>query len=176
MFTDQFDLFVEDFLGEKSDRPLIIVGASKIDDLLFHILSKYLLPNISGNKDDLLEGDQPIATFSSRIKLIYRLGIIDVKLFKLLDQIRKIRNLCAHSLEFDLKKSPVREHIAELKKGIINRTSFTLTKARYFSNVFDSSAKELQCMLITICVILEAIHEKISVTSGIITTVSISKK
>lgn len=175
MNIDQFDSFVEDLLGEKFERPLIIVGSSKIDDLLYNILSKFLLPSIKKDDDDLLKGDNPISTFSSRIKLVYRLGIIDEKLFKILEQVRKIRNLCAHSIEFDIKKSPAREHVAELRKTIIHRSSFSLTKTRFFPNTFKSG-EELQCMFITICVILESINEAIVQTSGNITTLKIANK
>lgn len=175
MNTDQFDSFVEDLLGEKLERPLIIVGSSKIDDLLYNILSKLLLLPIKIDEEDLLKGDNPISTFSSRIKLTYRLGIIDETLFKTLDQIRKVRNLCAHSIEFDTRKSPVREHISELRKRITSRKSFILTKTRFFPNAFRSM-EELQCMFITICVILESIHEGIVKTKGFAKTLKISGK
>lgn len=175
MNTDQFDYFVEDFLGEKLDRPLIIVGASKIDDLLFSILSKFLLPPKNLKDDDLLKGDNPVSTFSARIKLTYRLGIIDEKIFKILEQVRKLRNLCAHSVEFNIKKLPVREHIAELKTTITSRMSFNLTKTRYFTNSLNST-EELQCILVTICVILESIHEKVVQTSGTNLTLQICNK
>jgi hypothetical protein len=175
MNTDLFDTFVEDLLGEKLHRPLIIVGASKIDDLLFSILAKFLLPSKDLKDDDLLKGDNPISTFSSRIKLTSRLGFIDGSLFRTLEQIRKLRNLCAHSISFDIKKSPVREHILELKKGLINRSSFGLTKTRFFNHPMTDT-EELQCILVTICVILEAINEVISKTSGSEKALQISLK
>jgi DNA-binding MltR family transcriptional regulator len=173
--TDQFDSFVEDLLGEKLARPIIIIGASKIDDLLFRIIEKYLLPARDSKEDELLKGDTPLSTFSSRIKITYRLGIIDENMFKLLEQVRKIRNLCAHSIEFDIKKSPARDHFNELKKMLVTRTSFNLTKSRFFSDSFNDT-KELQCILVTICVILEAIHEKIIKTKGVKKTLRISTK
>ena len=71
MKTDQFDLFVEDLLDEKLERSIVIIGVSKIDDLLFSILSKYLIQRKSGKQDDLLEGDQPLATLSTIINVIY---------------------------------------------------------------------------------------------------------
>jgi hypothetical protein len=176
MHIDQFDSFVEDFLGEKLERPVVIIGASKIDDLLFRILEKYLLNSKDPKDDDLLKGDHPISTFSSRIKLCYRLGIIDNDLFKILDQTRKIRNICAHSIEFDTKKEPIRNHIAEIKKILIIRDSFLLTKKRFFNDSFSGNINELQCILVTICVILEAIQATIKKTDGIKETLMISTK
>lgn len=172
--TKQFDSFVEDLLGEKMPRPIIIVGASKIDDLLLRIIEKYFLP-AREKEDELLKGDTPLSTFSSRIKLTYRLGIIDDSLFRLLEQVRKIRNLCAHSIEFDIKKSPSREHVNEIKKNLSTKTSYTLTKSRFFSDAFNDT-KELQCLLITICVILEAIHEEIKQTKGLKKALTISTR
>ena len=76
---DLFDAFADDLLAERMPRPLIIVGTSKVDLLLFGILDAYLLPKRAKpkHKDELLEGDRPLATFSARIKMCYRLGLID---------------------------------------------------------------------------------------------------
>jgi hypothetical protein len=176
MFTDAFDLFVEDFLGEKLDRTLVIVGASKVDELLFRILLKFLVPPINPKDDDLLEGDSPISSFSSRIKLAHRLGILDKELMQIIDQVRKIRNLCAHRVEFDLAKVPGRDHLSNIKRTLTKRSSFVLSKKRYFNDELKSSTQELQCMIIAICVVLAAIHEKITKTEGIKEALSISIK
>ncbi|GAB3668236.1 hypothetical protein GCM10028791_43660 [Echinicola sediminis] len=173
-----FDSFVEDLLGEKNPRPIIIVGASRIDDLLYRIICKHLLPKNSkkSQQDELLEGDNPIGTFSSRIKIVSRLGIIDKELYKILEQIRSIRNRSAHSIEFNIKKSPLREQITELKKMVLKRKSYERTLERYFKGVDMNEIKELQCIMITICVLLEAISETIETTSGYSQTMEISNK
>lgn len=176
MNTLDFDSFVEDFLGEKIPRPLIIVGASKIDDLLYLILSKHFIAPPHNNNDQVLKGDSPLSTFSSRIKICYRLGIIDKELLSVLHQIRKIRNLCAHQIVFEVNKSPVKDHVKELKNAITKRISFSLTKQRYFENNLTNSIQELHCIFVTICVILEAINSKIKKTKGLKTTLKISKK
>ncbi len=176
MNLDQFDSFVEDLLGEKLPRPIIIIGASKIDDLLYLILSKFLIEPIIASDEDLIRGDNPLSTFSSRIKVCYRLGIIDQSLLKILNQIRKIRNECAHSVEFDIGKSPVKDHLRNLRILLTPRNSFELTKKRYFNNEFVKDFHELQCILVTICVILEAIYDKISKTNGFSETLKISTR
>jgi DNA-binding MltR family transcriptional regulator len=178
MDFNQFDSFVEDLLAEKNNRNIIIIGASKIDDLLYSILLKFFLPKPSKGKqqDELLEGDTPLGTFSSRIKILYRLGIIDFNLYTILERIRSIRNKSAHSIEFNLKKSPIKDNILDLKRLIIQRNSFIKTSQRYFGyNKLDDTI-ELQCMIITICVLLEAIYEKIYKTNGNKETLSISIK
>jgi hypothetical protein len=176
MQAEQFDSFVEDFLSEKLERSIVIVGASRIDELLLLILKKYLVEPIDAKKDELLEGERPLSTFSSRIKSVYRFGIIDKSLYRVLDQVRNVRNLCAHKVEFKIKSSPVREHLLELKKGLSQRETYALTMKRYFSNKIENNIEELKCLFITICVILEAILMKITKTIGIYETINISKK
>lgn len=166
--SDLFDAFAEDLLEERTARPLIIIGASRVDNLLFEILNLYLLPKLSKAKDtdELLEGDRPLSTFSARIKMCYRLGLIDKTLYATLEQLRTLRNLNAHSIAFDITKSPIREHLKQLRMHIISRNSFRLTKERYFDNSPLNNTEELQCLLLTLCVLLEAIREKITATSG----------
>ena len=163
---DQFDTFAEDLLGERAPRPLIIIGSSKVDDLLLQILTQHLLPKRTKLKDqdELLEGDRPLATFSARIKLTYRLGLIDDTLCVALEQLRNLRNQSAHSVAFDIVKSPAREHLTTLRKSIIYRQSYHLTRDRYFDDAHLTRIEELQCLLLTLCVLLEAIRMKISRT------------
>ena len=49
--SDMFDEFAEDLLGERTARPLIIIGASKVDNLLLQILNVYLLPKRAKAKE-----------------------------------------------------------------------------------------------------------------------------
>jgi hypothetical protein len=163
-----FDAFAEDLLAERSVRPLIIIGASKIETLLFEMLNTFLLPKRvrPREQDELLEGDTPLATFSARIKVCHRLGLVDETLCATLELLRKIRNLCAHSVLFDHTKSPAREQLAEFKRRVEGRDSYQLTKGRYFDKADLEGIEELQCLLLTICVLLEAIQQKMKRTSG----------
>lgn len=164
-----FDDFAEDLLAERSARPLIIIGASKIEQLLFQILDTFLLPKRVKPKeqDELLQGDTPLGTFSARIKICYRLGLIDETLRVTLELLRKLRNLCAHEVSFDHAKPPVREHLADFKGKVTGRSSYQLTKERYFDNAKLEGIEELQCLLLTICVLLEAIQQNVKRTSGL---------
>lgn len=166
--SEQFDTFAEDLLEERASRPLIIIGASKVDDLLLKILIQHLLQKRakSKNQDELLEGDRPLATFSARIKLTYRLGLIDDTLCFALELLRNLRNPSAHSIAFNIVKSPAREHLTALRKNIIHRQSYRLTRERYFDDADLTKIEELQCLLLTLCVLLEAIRMKMSRTRG----------
>jgi hypothetical protein len=166
VYTSIFDDFADDLLSERSCRPLIIVGTAKIDLLLHEILRIHLLPKLAKAKesDELLEGDRPLATLSARIKLCYRLGLIDGSLYGVLERLRAVRNACAHHLTFDLSKSPMREHLSELRANMGRRKSLTLTRARYFERATLSLTEELQCWLLALCLLLEAILSKTRTT------------
>jgi hypothetical protein len=108
-----FSSFMNEFVGE-SDRAAVILGASKVEYLLGEILDKFLLPTPSAN-DDLLEGDSPIGTFSAKIKLCHRLGIIDDHFAKLLNTFRKLRNGFAHEVTSNsLNTGSARDRVAAL--------------------------------------------------------------
>lgn len=170
----QFDELVDEILDERNDRSLIILCSSIIDEQLYSILNSYLI-NPLKKDDDLLKGDNPLSTFSSRIKMVYRIGIIDNSFREVLDNVRKIRNLSAHSVELNLTKSPIKDHILSLKKSVVDRPSFNLTKKRFFENNVNNS-NEVKAFFVTICVILEAINNSITKINGNEKTIIISKK
>ena len=178
MFTaaNHFDDFADALRVERGMRPLFIVGASRIDDLLLEILRTYHLPKLSAgkNEDELLEGEK--CTFSTRIKMCRRLGLIDQTLYQTLERLRAIRNKCAHAVAFDHVASPLREHFSELRKSLANRSSYRLTKKRYFDDEFASPIEEWQCVLLTVCVLLEAVRANIVPTKGNARTLKISAR
>jgi hypothetical protein len=157
---------------------LIIVGAAKADDLLLEVLRAFLLPKIAKAKDqdELLEGDTPLATFSARIKICRRLGLLDETLYLALERLRALRNLSAHSVSFNERKSPVRDHLGEFRKHIAARGSYRLTKERYFNVEPLEAIEEWQCLLLTLCVLLEAILQKVERTSGNESALNIAAK
>ena len=173
-----FDDFADDFLAERTPRMIIIVGASKADILLCDILAAYLLPKRAkaSDQDELLEGDRPLGTFSSRIKICYRLAIIDESLYLDLETLRTIRNASAHAISFDAGASPTREHLSELRRRIEARSSYKWTRERYFANQSLSKTEELQCLLLAICVLLEGVRKKTTRTRGNTVTMAISKR
>jgi hypothetical protein len=91
-----FRTFVDEFKGE-SDRAAVILGAAKLDALLAQVLDRHFLPSLASN-DELLDGDSPLSTFSSRINISYRLGLITSDFAKALHLVRRIRNAFAHEI------------------------------------------------------------------------------
>ncbi len=89
-FIEMFDEF-----KSESDRATVILAAAKMDAMLYLLISKHLRP-ITIGRDELLDGDSALGTFSARINLAYRLGLINAHFTKSLHIVRKIRNSFAH--------------------------------------------------------------------------------
>ena len=118
-FLSEFRGLIVDFASE-SDRAVVILGAAKLDVQLYQLIVKVLrTPPSSG--DELFEGDSPLSTFSAKINLAYRLGLIDNELTRTLHLIRKIRNSFAHetsssSLNHGPHQNRIRESSMPLKR------------------------------------------------------------
>ncbi len=85
-----------------SDRSCVIVAAAYIDELLGYIFKLFLVSPSSEKEDkELFSGYGPLSTFSSKIVLSYRLGLISNYEYKTLQIIRKIRNSFAHDISKD---------------------------------------------------------------------------
>ncbi|WP_342190310.1 hypothetical protein Pla52nx_000031 [Stieleria varia] len=93
----------------------VIVATSKMDELVGFLVRQRLLP-CSSKKDDLLDSERGLGTFSNRIDLAFRLGVIDSSLVRALHLFRKIRNDFAHAYEGqNLNVSPHRDRVEELE-------------------------------------------------------------
>jgi hypothetical protein len=111
--TQAFKTFMNEFVRE-SDRAAVILGAAKMEALLGAILDRYLMPH-AGSRDELLEGDSPLCTFSARINICHRLGIIDTHFAKLLHTFRRLRNSFAHEIDnSDLTVGAARDRVISM--------------------------------------------------------------
>lgn len=85
-----------------SERSCVIVAAAYIDELLGYIFKLFLASPSSEKEDkELFSGYGPLSSFSSKIVLSYRLGLISNYEYKTLQIIRKIRNSFAHDISKD---------------------------------------------------------------------------
>ncbi|HVL12338.1 MAG TPA: hypothetical protein VM529_07225 [Gemmata sp.] len=125
--VDEFFSFLLEFVSE-SDRAAVVLGASMIDEQLKTLLSNTLLPS-RDKQDDLLEGDRPLATFSARIRVAYRLGLISADLAQSLDIIRTLRNVFAHKIKTgSLKTVPHKDRVAELIRPLLGGKGYERLK------------------------------------------------
>lgn len=116
---------------EENDRSIVIVGAAYIDFLLRRLIEKSLLPRPHKGKDELLDSGSPLSSFSSKIDLCYRLGVLDKEFSQLLHALRKIRNDFAHNLKgCDLNSPPNSDRVKELAKYL--KDSMILREMRNF--------------------------------------------
>jgi len=129
--ADAFERFLQEVILSDNERAGVICGAAMLDLQLETILRRYLVPAKSNSEDERLFGaNAPLATFSGKTAMAYRLGLIPQVVANMLDRIRKIRNDFAHdvavrSLNDDEK---YKSHIAELSK--VHRGAETALLAR----------------------------------------------
>lgn len=148
---------ITDFINEmkeENDRAVVIVGAANIDTLLRRLIERSLLPPVNGKKDELLNGDSPLSTFSSKINLCYRLALIDKELCQTLHILRKIRNDFAHQIKgCSLDLPPHFDQVKELVKHLKDEP--LLETLRKFFVGDNSSSRDFRIILSLISAILE---------------------
>lgn len=136
--VEDFIKFVDEFKGE-SDRAAVILGAAKLDLLLCQTLQQYLAPN-TGSKDELLDGDSPLGTFSARVMIANRLGLIDDEFTRALQLIRKIRNSFAHETSgCSLNSGSHRDRVKELVTQLKHKNAFILVREKKFDGKDEPS-------------------------------------
>ena len=87
-------------LGMEGERSAVVLGAERINVALETLLKKFLRPSPNTN-DTLFASDGALATFSRKIEVAYRLGLIDPRFKQALNSIRKLRNDFAHATKVE---------------------------------------------------------------------------
>lgn len=114
---DQWQRYMAMF-SQESDRACVILTVSFLDELLTHCLRIKLVAAPSST-DSLFEGgNAPFSSFSSKIDLAYRLGVISNRLCRDLHLVRKIRNDFAHNIEgCNFSDQKVHNRVRELRSA-----------------------------------------------------------
>lgn len=85
-------------IASESARAKVILSCCYLDNLLTQLLISCLAPSIT-KEDPLFDGpNAPLSTFSSKIELAFRMGMISDENRTSLHLVRKIRNQFAHEL------------------------------------------------------------------------------
>jgi hypothetical protein len=122
--------FIEDFKKE-SDRAAVIIGAAKLDLLLYQILHKALQP-CTASSDELLDGESALGTFHSRIHMVHRLGLIDDHFARALHLVRRLRNAFAHEPSTStLDSASHRDRVRELVAPLVPFEPFYIFRANF---------------------------------------------
>ncbi len=129
-------IFDKEFEDE-SDRAAVIISASMLERALETLLRSYLIP-VSGSSDSLFDGAySPISSFSAKIDLSYRSGLISNRFARDLHIIRRIRNEFAHDVKKCKFESPhIRDRIIEL-----NRSSHKIKDEQLIKERFPEGAR-----------------------------------
>lgn len=105
-------------LNQESERGKILLLAGKIDELLCQLLQTFFKPHRGKKSDDKLFMPMgPLGSFSSRIEMAYRVGLISKTSADCLDILRDIRNKGAHKIEpFSYENGKYSESFKNFKK------------------------------------------------------------
>lgn len=94
---DHSDSLQREFDGT-SDRAVAIVAGAFLDELLQELLCEFFVDQPASENKKLFEGTGPLATFSSKIEIAFRVGLVSKGEHRSLHTIRGIRNEFAHVL------------------------------------------------------------------------------
>jgi DNA-binding MltR family transcriptional regulator len=98
--------FIQEINQEKNDRGAAILVVTNVENALQTCLQNILV-NQDASHNDLFGNNAPMATFDSKIRMAYALGIVGPEMLENLNIIRHIRNAFAHSkipITFDTKE------------------------------------------------------------------------
>ncbi|WP_146127430.1 hypothetical protein [Burkholderia cenocepacia] len=117
-------------LYEESERACVILGAAKIDSDLEVLLRQVLHP-CAGGQDNLFESDRALGTFSAKISLAHRMGLISPEFERALQILRRVRNSFAHQVEdASLSVGGHKDRIAEIYKWASDDSTYDLLVER----------------------------------------------
>jgi hypothetical protein len=103
----------------KNDREAGIIAGAFLESLLFDYLRKIIVDSSFQRSRDLFEYPRPLSSFGAMMSLALAFGLISEFEFAEIRIVKKIRDLCAHSLSvsdkdaIDFDKSPVRDILRE---------------------------------------------------------------
>lgn len=124
----QNELLTKEF-EESSDRSVAIVSAAFLDEVLKRLLINFFLDNDDHDKR-IFTGNGFLSTFSAKINLSYRLGLISKHEYELINKIRDIRNTFAHQLsDISFKTQSITDKCKNLRleKNLTPRINATIS-------------------------------------------------
>jgi hypothetical protein len=150
-------------LLKEGGRGAVLLGAARLDLSLELLLKAVLRPNTGGD-DNLFDNERPLGTYSAKISLAYRLGLIDKHVEHALQMIRKVRNDFAHSFEdTDLAESAHKNRLlkpyAEAKKGVVWQK---LGPALAGDETKPQELRDFVCLVVTLTIMMGLTASKLA--------------
>jgi DNA-binding MltR family transcriptional regulator len=162
---EDFLKFIPEFMNE-SDRAAVVLGGAKLDLLLHQILEGFFLS--VKDEDSLLGQGRPLRSFGAKIDVIYRLGLLNAEVTKLLHSFRKIRNEFAHEVDnCDLNSQRNQSRLKEMMVSFADSETFNAVKAQVPSQFKLSPASlDFRIMLALLITQLSALKIFVPKVSG----------
>ncbi len=110
------------------DRSIVIIGGSFLDIILEHLLLAFF-PEDNSEIKILFQNNQPLGSFSNKVRIAYSLGLIDEVIKDDLKIIAKIRHQFAQDLYASFENQNVGECCKQLKWHRISMMSQPPSKA-----------------------------------------------
>lgn len=131
---------MEDLGANTSDRAIAIICVAYLEDTIERAIRINLRSDLTSSEDSLLfQGDAPLSTFSSKVRMAYAMGICGPKTRDLLVPVQAIRNAFAHS------RRPLRFNTPEVAAVVkrLAETDFVLTDAIFKPMPEDASPRDI---------------------------------
>lgn len=113
-----------DEIDGHTDRAAAIIATVALDGMLSVMLEQFFVSDSLAK--DFLSPEQPIGTFSAKIKLSYLVRLVNESVYKDLQLIRKIRNDFAHTLTLT-GRSGKHEYLTFGSQSILDRCKLLTT-------------------------------------------------
>ncbi len=142
-------------LIKESERATAIIAGARLDVDLERLL-KHVLVKHTGSSDPLFDSDRAIGTFSAKIALSYRLGLIDAGFEHALQLVRKIRNDFAHQLDEETFAS-IRQKPRLVELVSWARKSSVFESAVQLFSKTEKSTEHLEFTAVISCMVTELV-------------------
>ena len=142
-------------LAKESDRSAVVLGGARLNVALERLL-KAVMNHHPGGDDNLFDPDRPVGSFSSKIALAYRLGLIDKEMEFCLQMIRKTRNDFAHSIgRATLEASTHKSRISEVARIMQKHAQWDEFRPIFNETVSSSALGDFCTCLVSMIIGLE---------------------
>lgn len=116
--------YIDELLKEQkhgSDRALVLVAVTMVDDLLQRLLHLSMIED--ADKNELFSGDgAPLGAFSKKIKVAYSLGLLTKIEKECCDTLRRMRNEMAHTLGANLSSASMQSRTKSIYEKAYNKS------------------------------------------------------
>lgn len=99
-------------------RGIVFVWSTMIEMLLGNILQEFLIDHSVSKKLVWEDAHSSLASFSGRAKLCFALGLISRRDLSVCDGVRKVRNVAAHTRDFDLDDPSVSKQVLKSLRAL----------------------------------------------------------